>query len=217
MSLVLGIDCCTKRTSVGCCSEGVVLGDISLDLGRRQSVLLPFLVEQLLQNIEATLSDVDLISVTAGPGYFTGVRVGISYASALAEGLGVRVVPVSTLKALAAAFPIPDFLIVPLLWARQGYFFAAAYLFGAHSLTFLEPSFLSEEQVRRFLIEQRYKTMILGPDVERFDLSLVPDVFPLPMATVQGSTVALLGEASGREALEPKAVCAEYLRSADIG
>jgi|GEM_PF-172601 len=133
MSLVLGIDCCTRWTSVGCCDDGAPLGDISLDLGRRQSALLPFLVEQLLRNVEATLSDVDLIAVTTGPGAFTGVRVGVAYASALAEGLGVRVAPVSTLKALAMAFPVPEFLVVPYLRARKGQYYLAAYRFAADS------------------------------------------------------------------------------------
>jgi tRNA threonylcarbamoyladenosine biosynthesis protein TsaB len=139
MSLVLGIDCCTRRTSVGCCDDGVPLGDISLDLGRRQSALLPFLVEELLRNVEATLSDVDLIAVTVGPGAFTGVRVGVAYASALAEGLGVRVAPVCTLKALAMAFPVPEFLVVPYLRARKGQYYLAAYRFAANSSVAVSP------------------------------------------------------------------------------
>ncbi|WP_300524732.1 tRNA (adenosine(37)-N6)-threonylcarbamoyltransferase complex dimerization subunit type 1 TsaB [Aminiphilus sp.] len=234
MSLVLGIDCCTRRTSVGCCDDGVPLGDIALDLGRRQSALLPFLVEQLLRNVEATLSDVDLIAVTIGPGAFTGVRVGVAYASALAEGLGVRVVPVSTLKALAMAFPVPEFLVVPYLRARKGQYYLAAYRFAAvppdpavspgapnvpalSAASVLEPAVLAEEEILRFLAGHSCRKMLVGAGMEHLAASLGPEVSLLPATALPGSTVALLGEFSGEKPLAPQEIRPDYLRGADIG
>ncbi|WP_029166188.1 tRNA (adenosine(37)-N6)-threonylcarbamoyltransferase complex dimerization subunit type 1 TsaB [Aminiphilus circumscriptus] len=243
MSLVLGIDCCTRWTSVGCCEDGAPLGDISLDLGRRQSALLPFLVEQLLRNVEATLSDVDLIAVTTGPGAFTGARVGVAYASALAEGLGVRIAPMSTLKVLAMAFPVPEFLVVPYLRARKGQYYLAAYRFAAVSPgdaalpnavvppgapgapnvpalpaeSVLEPTVLAEEEVARFLAEHACRKMLVGVGMEHLAAALGPEISLLSATVLPGSTVALLGEFSGEKSLAPQEVRLDYLRGADIG
>ncbi len=100
MSLVLGIDCCSGWTNTGLVEDGLPLGEINIKSGRNQASLLPVLVSDLLQNCGKNLEDLELISVTSGPGYFTGIRVGMSYASAIATGLNIRVVTLSSLETL---------------------------------------------------------------------------------------------------------------------
>ena len=93
--------------------------------------------DALLPAIAGTLAaagcargDLRAIAVTAGPGSFTGVRIGVATAKALAWGLGVPLYPVSTLAAMAAALlaehPAAD-LAVPALDARRGEIFAAVH------------------------------------------------------------------------------------------
>jgi tRNA threonylcarbamoyladenosine biosynthesis protein TsaB len=91
----------------------------------------------LLQAAGIALRDLDRIVVGVGPGGFTGLRIGVATALALGQALGVPVVGASTLEALAlgiadALGPDRDgALLVPLIDARRGEVFAAAYRAGA--------------------------------------------------------------------------------------
>lgn len=96
--------------------------------------------DALLPAVEAVLADagrrrgqLQAVAVTAGPGSFTGVRIGVATAKALAWALGCRLYGVSTLAAMAASLLAdhPDAeLAVPVLDARRGEVFAAAYRRG---------------------------------------------------------------------------------------
>ena len=87
----------------------------------------------LLEASGTALADVDRIVVGVGPGGFTGLRIGLATALALGQALGVPVVGASTREALALGIADargPDreaALVVPVIDARRGELFAAAY------------------------------------------------------------------------------------------
>jgi tRNA threonylcarbamoyladenosine biosynthesis protein TsaB len=86
------------------------------------------LIEQVLAEAGWSPRQLERIAVGTGPGSFTGLRVGIAFAQGLGEGLGIPLVGVSSLQAMAAAVSAQDRrLRVPLLDARRGEFFVAAY------------------------------------------------------------------------------------------
>ncbi len=97
--------------------------------GSYADALLPVIGETLAA-AGCARGDLEAIAVTAGPGSFTGVRIGVATAKALAWGLGVPLFPVSSLAAMAGALlaehPAAD-LAVPALDARRGEVFAAVY------------------------------------------------------------------------------------------
>jgi tRNA threonylcarbamoyladenosine biosynthesis protein TsaB len=96
---------------------------------RHATRLLP-MVAELLEEAGAGWDAVDRIAVGVGPGTFTGLRVGIATARALAQASGTPVVAISTLQALALnarAAPEPPAVVAAVLDARRGEVFAAAW------------------------------------------------------------------------------------------
>jgi tRNA threonylcarbamoyladenosine biosynthesis protein TsaB len=147
--LTLAIDCALRRIGLGLSdSEGEkILGELAFDAGTRQAELLPSSVANFLSLFGHTVSDIGLIAVTEGPGYFTGLRVGISYAAALAESVGALVVAVPTL--LAMSLPLLGMFkltgspttIAPLIPAGRDSVYAAIYGYdGGKIAASLEPS-----------------------------------------------------------------------------
>lgn len=103
--LLLGIDTCGPTGSVALArlrgGAVEILGEERLE-GRQYSALLTGAVERLRASAGIELNALGGLVVVHGPGSFTGVRVGVSSAMGLAEGLGLRVVAVSRLETLAA-------------------------------------------------------------------------------------------------------------------
>ena len=131
--LTLAIDCALRRIHLGAADGEVFLGELSADVGTRQSEALPGAVGDFLRVFGFTVSDVGRIAVTTGPGYFTGIRVGLSYAAALAESVGALVCGVSTLRAMA--LPVMEAPVAseaspvtaPVITAGRDSFYAAIY------------------------------------------------------------------------------------------
>ena len=102
MNIILTID-----TSSISCAVGLQLGDVLLERtseAQRQSAqrVLP-MISELLIDAKIQLSDIDIIAVVAGPGSFTGVRIGVAVAQGLSMSAAIPVVPLSSLALLAAA------------------------------------------------------------------------------------------------------------------
>lgn len=93
------------------------------------------LVENLLANAHTTVDDLDLLAVSAGPGSFTGVRIGVSLIKGLAFGKQIPCVPVSALEALAenlrpmAALGMTPFYACPVMDARRAQLYTALFLY----------------------------------------------------------------------------------------
>ncbi len=107
------------------------------------------LAAELLDDAGLRFADVDRIAVGLGPGTFTGLRIGVATARALAQGSGAELVGVSTLRALAvAAAPAapPGSGVLAVIDARRGEAFAAGWRDGAVVLaqSALEPAALAQ-------------------------------------------------------------------------
>jgi len=125
---VLGIDTSTNRTSVALIEHGRLV--LALEHARPyQSAerLLPLLT-QLFDESGWAAGSLDRLGVTVGPGSFTGLRIGIACAQGLSLGLGIPLVGVTSLRAMARAVPADvTGARCAVLDARRGEVFVAAY------------------------------------------------------------------------------------------
>jgi len=213
--LILGIDCSTRYTAVGCVKGDRVVGEMSFDIGRYQSAFLPDLVENLLNFGGFTLTDVDAVAATIGPGYFTGVRVGLSYAMALAFALEVPIIPIVSLDALAyELIYVKDAVVIPVIWARGREYYASILESTGEDLAELKsPGVYDERAILSFAnnyVKESRQVFIVGDDIARFQVK--PEEVHLILRSIRGGNVAKLGFKHRREAKRPSEVNALYIR-----
>lgn len=116
---VLSIDTVCDSVSCAVAREQTVLGEIFLHIGLKHSVTLMESVHSVLDLAGVKKDELDAIAVLSGPGSFTGIRIGISTASALAYALSIPIFSVSTLDALVAGGGSAD-AVCAILDARRG-------------------------------------------------------------------------------------------------
>ena len=99
--VILALESSAQSASAAVVKDGKVLSSMHLNVGLTHSVTLLPLVKQAVEGAELTVSDIDAVAVTNGPGSFTGVRIGVATAKGIAQPERKKCVPVSTLEAIA--------------------------------------------------------------------------------------------------------------------
>ena len=98
---ILALETSAKAVSAAVTEDGKVLCSGYQDTGLTHSRTLMPIVEAMLKNTGLTVQDCDAVAVAAGPGSFTGIRIGVSTAKGLAWGAQKPAIGVSTLEAMA--------------------------------------------------------------------------------------------------------------------
>ena len=130
--LVLGLDTATWFTSVGLVRDGSVLTEESRRVQTGHTDILLPLVHQLVSRAGVGLTELGGIGVSVGPGSFSGLRVGLNTAKGLCYALGLALVGVSTLEALATTVWDWQGRICVLLDARRKEVYAAVFARDQH-------------------------------------------------------------------------------------
>ncbi|HEX9144256.1 MAG TPA: tRNA (adenosine(37)-N6)-threonylcarbamoyltransferase complex dimerization subunit type 1 TsaB [Candidatus Binatia bacterium] len=133
---ILGIDTATSTASAALLENGVIIADeIRLQPGVGHAEIILPLLESVFAKAHASISDLNGIAVSIGPGSFTGLRVGLSTVKGLAYGGQFPVVGISTL--LANAVRVADFygLICSMLDARKQEVYASFFRRTSGALT----------------------------------------------------------------------------------
>lgn len=124
---ILAFETSAKSASAALCREGLLLGEIYQNTGMTHSETLLQMAQQLLGNCAMTPEDVDAVAVAAGPGSFTGVRIGVAAAKGFAWGWELPCVGVSTLEAMAVALDAWDGIVCPVMDARRNQVYNALF------------------------------------------------------------------------------------------
>ena len=218
---MIGFDTATDDTVVAAVSDGEVV--FSRSVGQTGNGR-PAHATSLLVEVEAAAAAaggwaaVERIAVGVGPGSFTGLRIGVSTAKALVGALGIELVAVGTLAALArgAAGIAGGRPLVATLDARRGELFAALYDGSGRQLA--EPFVAAPEQLADRLSQLPESPLAVGSGALRFRDELqergaeIPDDSH-PSHRVAGTGVCALGAAVAVS--HPDAVTPIYLRPPD--
>ena len=197
--MILGIETATKTGGVALLAEQGVIAEYTLNIEVTHSERLMSTIDRVLSDTGVRLGAIDGFALSAGPGSFTGLRIGASAVKALAFSTGRPVAAVPTLMALAGNLPFASFPVCPLLDARKKEVYAAVFRTGNGSIeTIREAAVLSLVDLAEQLPE---RTLFTGEGSHLFRReleSLLGDraVFAPFSATVpSAASVALLGRA----------------------
>lgn len=122
MALILNIDTSTSVCSVALSRDGQLLALKENNEGLNHSLLLGTYIDDILKENHLTVGTLDAVSVSMGPGSYTGLRIGVSMAKGLCYGASRPLIAVNTLQALAESVSErigEDALYCPMLDARR--------------------------------------------------------------------------------------------------
>ncbi len=125
--LILGIDTATPQVSVAVGGHEGVLASTQSVRGRQHAELLTPAIEFTCRQARVELGEIGVVAVDLGPGLFTGLRVGVAAAKAMAHALRLPMIGVPSLDLLAFPVRFSPRLIAAVIDARRGELFYAFY------------------------------------------------------------------------------------------
>lgn len=160
--LILGIDTSTNVGTVAIYSDVKgTLGEISVNINKTHSENIMVMIDELFKLTNTTISDIDKIAVSIGPGSFTGIRIGVAVAKGLASATNCKIVGVNELDVIAGNSTSNECEICSIIDARKerGYYCTFKYENGI--LKQLEDYKVGE--LREFLeTRKEIRTVYLG-------------------------------------------------------
>ena len=196
--LTLAIDTATKVCSIALCRDQEVLAEYTINMGMTHSEGLLPQIEQLLNRCKVEKNSIELLAVSMGPGSFTGLRIGLATAEAMAYSWHCCLHGVDTLEALAYNIPLEGILLSPVLDAQKGNYYQALYKWEAGQLVKLSPvEVVSKDRLLEKIKEQQMPTLLLGECNKLAKLDLPDNVrlAPASLRMPKGSSVALAAAA----------------------
>jgi len=211
--IILGIETATQQA--GCALGGVegVLASFHVARGRRHAETLAPAIEFICRQAGVALREVSVVAVDIGPGLFTGLRVGVATAKALALGLRVPMIGLSSLDLLAFGVRQTSRLIVTVIDARRAEVFYALYRSVPGGVQRLDgPHVSSAEELAAELMARNEEALLVGDGALRY-----ADAF----GDVRAADIAEVGSAhpsaaSLVELAHPRAVREEFVQHWEI-
>ena len=124
---LLALDSSGLVASAAVLEDEVLLAEYTVNYKKTHSQTLLPMLDEIARMIELDLSEVDAVAVAAGPGSFTGLRIGSATAKGIALALGIPIVEVPTLDAMAYTLWRAEGLICPIMDARRQQVYTGIY------------------------------------------------------------------------------------------
>ena len=165
---ILGLECSATMCSAAVCENGRIIANSFSNVRLTHSQTLMPLIVSMLNNSQLSLSDIEGFAIAAGPGSFTGIRIGISAVKGLAQAKRLPCVAVSTLRAMAELYKGRNCIVCPVMDARCNQLYNALFEIEGDNITRLcdDRALLCTELTEELktLSEQKGKEIIILGD-----------------------------------------------------
>ena len=194
---ILAFETSAKAASVALLEGDALLGELYLNCGLTHSRTLLESAQRLLEITELTAKDIDAVACAAGPGSFTGVRIGISTVKGLALGWDRPCFAVSTLESMAQPLLPGSSLICAVMDARAGQVYNALFDWEDGLRRLCEDRAIALPQLYEELLRQKKSVILVGDGAQLcyntwkdmpLPLTLAPE--PLRMQSAYGVSLA---------------------------
>lgn len=168
MSYILSVETSTPICSIAIHQRGGLLGNQSLYIDKSHSGLLVPSIQSLIKYCGLTLSELDAIAVSKGPGSYTGLRIGVSTVKGLCHALDVPLIAVNTLKAMAngmTKYINKEDMLCPMLDARRMEVYSLVTDSELDTLESTTPRVIDEDSYKSFL--EKGKVYFFGNGAEK--------------------------------------------------
>lgn len=164
--IMLGIETSWERGGVTVSEEGQVVARETLDKPRSHGEKLAVLVNRALRRANGSPGDLDLIAVNRGPGSYTGLRVGVTFAKTLAYARDIDLVPVHAMEVIAHDVPVRAGRLVIVINAEWNEVYTVTY--RAREDEWVREGRIKTKQPGTVCEELEEDTLIVGNGLEVF-------------------------------------------------
>ncbi len=193
--LILSLDSTAETASAALSDDGRFLAGVTLNVGNKHSTTLLPAAKFVLESAGYVVSDVELFALTAGPGSFTGVRIGAGTVKGLSLGRNVPCIGVSSLETMAEGFAFADGIVCPMINARRDRCFTAFFSAEQGNIKRLtEDDTLEGGEIEEFLTSCGRKVYLTGDGVPFYlkshsagDSVFIPEMLKYPNAYYAGA------------------------------
>ena len=200
--LTLALDTATGVCTVALVQDGHVLAEYDISVGLTHSEGLMPQLDQMFVRTGIKKEEIDRIAVSIGPGSFTGLRIGLAAAEAMAYAWQCGICGVNTLEAMAWNIPVEGLVLAPVLDAQKGNYYTAFYEWVSGELKEVQPVEMADAEMLTEQLKAYAEPVLLMGECEKLLKHPLPagiSVAPEPVRLPKASSVALASE--GMEAL----------------
>ncbi len=217
---ILAIDTSATACSVALSEENKLIAEYFINTSLTHSQTLMPMVEQLLKNTKTDINQIDIIAVNAGPGSFTGVRIGVAAVKGLAFANNTACISVSTLYSMAYNMLGADCTVCAVMDARCSQVYNALFKVNGNLVTRLcDDRAMSMADLKSEISRIGDKIILVGDGANVFDEFLNNeldnvDIAPINLRYQKASSTALAAfeQYKSEETLNAKELMPTYLR-----
>ncbi|MCR5774856.1 MAG: tRNA (adenosine(37)-N6)-threonylcarbamoyltransferase complex dimerization subunit type 1 TsaB [Lachnospiraceae bacterium] len=166
---ILAIDASGLAASAAVLSDEVIKAEFCVCNKLTHSETLMPMIDQVINASGMSLKEIEAFAVTAGPGSFTGLRIGVATAKGLSEAMEKPLIGVPTVESIAQNMAGFDGIVVPLMDARRGETYTGIYVFKGDELEVLrEQCAVPLEEIINDVNDRGQRVVFLGDGVRVF-------------------------------------------------
>lgn len=198
--LIFGIDTCSMSSSASVVSDEKMIAQFSVNHKKTHSERIMPQIEAMLEAADISIGDINAFAAAVGPGSFTGVRIGVATAKALAQAQGKPCIAVSALEGLAAGSVTFNGIICPILDARRNQVYNGLFESDGRKLKRIsDDRALPLEDLLNELKNTDKNIIFMGDGVPVFKTAIADSLkeraffAPLPLVFNQAASIAQIG------------------------